>query len=343
MNSAARAEASPATSALLKSGFTALSNGLVDSGLLARLKPTELTLFLVLSRFSTGFLRLHAIVGEQKLLELTGASPRTLYEAKKGLVEKGLIIVSHTRTGRCCYQLATWLQPMMTGTGEQQGQTPCKPQQPNPCEQSQSYKDLKENQNQHHPAAPPTLPNDDALCASAFQEESERSRTPVANRRLVDRLKSLGVHEIMAFRIAKTADPQIIERAIVRLQKITVTNPAGYLISEILRGGYADRRDFTAGQRDFHQEIQTQRQLERQALEQQREDASEKAERLWRAFSELSPEHRDRIRQQVHQQALLEGFTRIPGWSEEHPVWRGLILEALSSGLPVDTEKKINE
>jgi hypothetical protein len=332
MNSVAQNKVAEGASAILKPGFTALSNGLVDSGLLARLKPTELALFLVLGRFSTGFLRLHAIIGEQKLLELTGASPRTLYEAKKGLVEKGLVVISHTRTGRCCYQLAPWLQPMITA----EGTSPCSPPQHNPCEQPQSYKEFKETKDHH--LAPP--PSDDDFLGSVSCKEG-----PVENGRIVDRLKSLGVHEFMAFRIAKTADPQVITRAIERLQKVTVANPAGYLISEILRGGYKDRLDSTAAQRDFHKEVQTKRQLERQVLEHQREDASEKAEKLWRTFWSLPEDHRDEIRQRAHKQALQEGFTRIPGWSEEHPVWRGLILELFSSSLSsadIDSASKLS-
>ena len=159
------APATPPVVAHLKPGFTAVSNAIVDMGLLAILKPTEVSLLYVISRFSTGFLRLQAIIGEQQLMLATGASRTALYEAKASLIERGLITVTHTKTGICCYELCEMLQPMRI-KGEEAA-TPSKPLKPvcpspsappegDPSAQADPYKEFKEIQDQQHPV--PTAP-----------------------------------------------------------------------------------------------------------------------------------------------------------------------------------------
>lgn len=316
--------AEPPVTAILKPGFTALSNALIDSGLLAQLKPTEVNLFLVLARFSTGFLRLQAIIGEQKLMELTGASQSSLYEAKKGLVQRGLITVAHTRTGRCLYQLGKLFQPLMTPGEQLEG--PPKPVwagpsgqlEGHPSEQSESYKEFKEIQNQHHSVPATSNPNDDALWVS---------KEGVANGSLVERLKQLGVNEFMAHRLTKSKPPEIIERAIKRVRTLEVTNPAGYLVSEILRGGYHEKPDATKAQRDLHREIQEKRHAERTQVEQHHQQSKNKADQLWQKFLSLPLGHQLELKQRIQSQAEREGFARLRGWGEEHPTWRGLLLE----------------
>lgn len=325
MESAALAEAPAAAVPILKPGFTALSNALIDSGLLAQLKPTEVSVFLVLARFSTGFLRLQAVIGEQKLMELTGASQSSLYEAKKSLVQRGLITIAHTRTGRCLYQLGKLFQPLMT-PGEQVEPVakpawarPSGQLEANPSEQPESYKEFKEIQNQHHPVPATQDPNDDAPLSS----ESHK----VTGGSLVERLKQLGVNEFMAHRLTKSKSPEIIERAILRIRTLQVTNPAGYLVSEILRGGYHEKPDATKAQRDLHREIQEKRQAERLKLEQQHQQSQSQAEQLWQEFLSLPLGHQLELKQKIQSQAEREGFSRLRGWGEEHPTWRGLLLE----------------
>lgn len=341
MESAALAEAPAAAIPILKPGFTALSNALIDSGLLSQLKPTELALFLILSRFSTGFLRLRAIIGESKLLELTGASPSTLYEAKKGLVQRGLITISHTRAGRCCYTLAKHLQPVLA-----EGEVPepvakptwSKPSgQPSllPSRESESIKSSKKSIDHHSTSSQHRSQNDDNLlriCSESGGAGSQATeRLSVAPQGLlVAQLKQMGVNEIMAYRLVKTASEEVVRNALARVKTLQTSNPAGYLVSEINRGGYQTKPDSTKAIRQIHREIHEKRLLERQ-LEQKHHDAAQtRAEQLWQAFAELSPERQADVRERVHKQALQEGFTRIPGWSEEHPAWRGLVQEAMS-------------
>jgi len=317
--------ADPPITAILRPGFTALSNALIDSGLLAQLKPTEVKVFLVLARFSTGFLRFQAVIGEQKLMELTGASQSSLYEAKQGLVQRGLITIAHTKTGRCLYQLGKLFQPLIT-PGEQVEPVarpawarPSAPPEGNPSEQPESYKEFKEIQNQHHPVPPAPSPNDDDFLSPEVGG--------VAGGRLVERLKQLGVNEFMAHRLTRSKPPEIIERAIQRVRTLEVANPAGYLVSEILRGGYHDKPDATKAQRDFHREVHEKRQAERLKLEQQHQQSQNQAEQLWQEFLSLPLGSQLEIKQKIHSQAEREGFARLRGWGEEHPTWRGLLLE----------------
>ena len=328
----------PSVTALLKPGFTALSNGLIDSGLLAKLTRIELALFLVLCRFSTGFLRLQATIGEQKLCELTGASPASLYEAKKGLVGHGLITISHTKTGRCLYQLAKWLQPILT-RGEAI-EPPIKPVWAktlhsagvDPSTQLESYKEFKEIQNQHI-AQPQPLSTDDELLQSDIKHLAAVPASKPVDASLgllVSRLRHLGVNEFMAHKLAKSASEKVIENALERVKTIQTTNPAGYLVSEISRGGYQEKPDPNKAQREFHREIHEKRQKERELTAQANQAAELRAEQLMQLYRDLPSVRQTELTEQVRQQAQSEGFTRIPGWGEGHPAWRGLLIEALS-------------
>lgn len=352
MESAALAEAPAAAVPILKPGFTALSNGLIDSGLLSILKPTELTLFLILCRFSTGFLRLRAIIGESKLLELTGASPSTLYEAKKGLVQRGLITISHTRAGRCCYTLAKHLQPVLA-----EGENPepvakptwAKPSgQPSllPSRESEAIKSSKKSIDHHTTSGQQTQENDDdllALCSDkGGMDCPERTPTPGNEQGLlVAQLKQLGVNEIMAYRLVKTSSDEVIRRALARVKTIQTTNPAGYLVSEISRGGYQAKPDATKAIRLVHQEIREKRQLEKLQIELQRETAQAKADRLWIAFEGLPRTRQDELKRLVHDQAVREGFSRLAGWGETHPAWRGLLQELMGALAPPSSPERV--
>lgn len=333
--------ADPPVTALLKPGFTALSNGLIDSGLLAQLTRTELALFLVLCRFSTGFLRLQASIGEQKLLELTGASQTSLYEAKRSLVQRGLITISHTRTGRCLYQLVKTLQPVLT-KGEA-AEPPGKPtwskhprlEVANPSAQPESYKEFKEIQDQHIAQPQPKRTDDDFLQSEIKHSGNGAPSKPVdaSLGLLVSQLMHLGVNEFMAHKLAKNAPGEIIEKALERVKTIQTTNPAGYLVSEISRGGYQEKPDPNKAQREFHREIHVKRQKERELTEQANQVAQTRTEQLMQSYRDLPTSRQTELTEQVRQQAQLEGFTKLPGWSEEHPAWRGLLIETLSKVL----------
>ena len=342
MHSAAALADQPAITAHFKPGFTAYSNVLVDSGLVGQLKPTELALYIVIGRFSTGFLRFHAIIGEQKLMELTGASRTALYEAKAGLVRRGLIKVTHTKTGICCYELEQFVQPMVTKSSSASNSLksvsppPSAPPEGDPSAQADPYKEFKEIQDQQHPVPTAPVSND-----ADFIDHS-RSRGPgidgTLRTGLVARLKGLGVDEFMAHRLVKTSSAEIITRAIDRLQTVAVTNPAGYLVSEITRGGYRDRVDPNKAQREFQREVHEKRLAERLRENQQAQKSQEQADLLLAQFAALPTELQLDFRHQVQEQAEREGFTRMRGWGETHPVWRGLLAELLRQNLASDKQ-----
>ena len=269
----------PGVTAHLKPGFTAVSNALVDLGYLAQLTYVEFKLITVIGRFSTGFLRLHAIIGEQKLMQLTGASRTALYEAKAHLVELGLLIVTHTKTGRCCYRLGQVLQPLLL---HEEADTPptvlygSAPPEGDPSAPPDPYKEFKEIQDQQHPVPAAPLSNDADFSDSSRSESTVVDGTLRAG--LVARLKGLGVDEFMAYRLVKSSSAEIITRAIDRLKTLTPTNPAGYLVSEITRGGYRDKVDPHKAQREFHREVHQKRAAERQKDDQEALKSQQQAE-----------------------------------------------------------------
>jgi len=322
----------PVVTAHLKPGFTAVSNALVDQGYLGLLTHVEFKLLTVIGRFSTGFLRLHAIIGEQKLMQLTGASRTALYEAKAHLVELGLLVVTHTKTGRCCYRLGQVLQPLLHEEAASTRPTrsnfpPSAPPEGDPSAQPDPYKEFKEIQNQQHPVPAAPVSNDADFCDSSRSQASGVDGTLRAG--LVARLKGLGVDEFMAHRLVKTSSAEIITRAIDRLKTLTPTNPAGYLVSEITRGGYRDKIDPHKAQREFHREVHEKRSAERLRDDQQAQKSQEQVDLLLSQFAAMSTELQLEIRQKLQEQADQEGFTRLKGWSEEHPAWRGLLAELL--------------
>ena len=342
----ATALAAPPVVAHLKPGFTAVSNALVDLGYLTQLTYVEFKLLTVIGRFSTGFLRLHAIVGEQKLMQLTGASRTALYDAKAHLVELGLLIVTHTKTGRCCYQLGQVLQPLLLHEEASTPFTPpntvpSAPPEGDPSAPPDPYKEFKEIQDQHHPVPPAPVSNDVDFSDSSRSRGGKGDSTLRAG--LVIRLKGLGVDEFMAYRLVKTSSAEIITRAIDRLKTLTPTNPAGYLVSEITRGGYRDKVDPNRAQREFHREVHEKRVAERQKDDQQAQKSQEQADLLLSQFAAMPTELQLDIQQRLQEQAEREGFTRLRGWGESHPAWKGLLAELLRQNPPSDQQSCAQE
>lgn len=336
----------PGVTAHLKPGFTAVSNALIDQGYLGILTYVEFKLLAVIGRFSTGFLRLYAIVGEQKLMQLTGASRTALYEAKAHLVELGLLIVTHTKTGRCCYRLGQVLQPLLlheeaSTPFTQPNQRPSAPPEGDPSAGADPYKEFKEIQNQHHPVPATNVSTDVDFSDSSRSQRPRIDSTLRAG--LVARLQGLGVDEFMAHRLVKTSSAEIITRAIDRLKTLTPTNPAGYLVSEITRGGYRDRVDPHKAQREFHREVHEKRAAERLREHQQAQKSQEQADLLLSEFAAMPVELQLDIQHRLQEQAEREGFTRLRGWGESHPAWKGLLAELLRQNQHSDKQSCTQE
>lgn len=316
----------------LKPGFTAIPNTFWK--VLTTLKLSELNLLLVLYRYISGYLKTGTVIGEAILLEETNLSRATLYEAKNRLLELGYITITHTSTGRCYYEIAPHLQAVLSDEerkiqgGPSAGTDPHPSGPPDPT----LYKERKEKKDQHHyPQLPPTPPppgNDDE---PSISKESSNGRPSHA---LVNQLKSYGVTEFVAFKLAKTHSEEIITQALSRLKQVQAQNPAGYLVSEISRGGYGQPiKDTTRAIREEHAKINDLRRQERQQEEQAKEQSANRVARLLDQFAQLSPDQQRPLLSELHQQAQQEGFSRLPGWAESHPTYRGLLAEIVARHL----------
>lgn len=320
--------------------FTAVNNNLMETIYSDPDVNPATRLLAFIARFSTGYLKPEVVLKEGFVLDATGMSRSSLYKAKRELIDSGKITVTHTQTGNCVYRLAAAyqclkghsIQPTATEkAAERWGSPSVDPTRPQP--ETPYNKEIQENLNQHQSvhATPPQKINDDASSISCSQRGG--------GQRLVEQLRHLGVTEFMAHRLTKAKPSEIIERAIQRVRLLEVTNPAGYLVSEILRGGYQDKPDPTRAQRDLHREIREKRQAERLKLEQHHQESQDRAEQLWQKFLALPLGCQLELKQKIQYQAEREGFSRLRGWGEAHPLWRGLLLEELQARLALDGGK----
>ncbi len=313
----------------LRPGFTAINNALWDSKILDNLLGSELRLLLVIMRYTDGFLRATCIIGEEKLIRHTGLGRSALYEAKKSLEAKGHIIIHRTHAA-CAYQLGEALQ-VLAKEGEKVARPSRKSSQVHSAGRPRSAavdpcKEPKENLKQQQLAAPaePVQPATTTVDESGMSNHQGNERS-----RLVTQLKEQGVHARVALRLVQAQEPRVIAKALARLPKVETQNPAGYLVAEISRGGYQEP-DKTKPIRAIHDEIRNLRQAERDREAQERERSSEKVSQAVDQFSQLPTPTQQQLLQQVRQQAEKENFTKIPGWSESHPAFRGLLAELLA-------------
>lgn len=325
---------SPVITTFFDAPFTAVSNSLMKAVYTDPDVNPATRLMIFITRFSTGYLKSEAVLREGFILEATGMSRSSLYRAKNELIESGKITISHTQTGNCVYRLVAELQCLkgaslnQTATGkatERWGSAVGDP--PRVTIDTPSNKENKEIQDQQHPIPATPVSNDADFIGHS------RSLGPVIDGTLraglVARLQRLGVDEFMAHRLVKTSSAEIITRAIDRLKTVSVTNPAGYLVSEITRGGYRDKPDPNKAQREFHREVHEKRLAERLQDDQQAQKSQEQADLLLAQFATLPAELQLDIQQRLQVQAEREGFTRMRGWGEAHPVWKGLLTELL--------------
>ena len=338
---------------VLKPGFTALPNVLWDSGILFKLKPSEAGLLMALYRFTTGYLRSWTCIGETRLLEMTGLSSSTFYEAKRSLCRQGYVEVIHRPGGRCEYRIAGHLQALRPDlddlpakaskrrlAGVPSGQSDRHPSgQPEPCKES------KEKKDQHQPYQPTQpskrMASSDDESSSNFQAHADGANTRPG---LVDQLKRLGVSEFMAHKLIREKSPETIMQAIARLKHVALENPAGYLVSEISRGGYGEMKaDKTAAVRLEQQKVQEIRRSQREKEAQEREQSASRVSDLLQRLDLLPLDQQDKIRQEALLQAQREGFVRIPGWGESHPLYRGLLSEVVAAAVGAQLSTRLRE
>lgn len=330
------AVAEPPVEGVLKPGFTAIPNLLWDSGILSQLKHSELIVFLVLYRFTAGYLRSWTCVGETLLLQMTSLSASTLYEAKRGLRAKGYLEVKHMVSGRCEYRICEGLQTLRPeaersvaarfarGTsGGSEG---------DPSGQSEPCKESKEKKYHHQPYTQANPPKQIQPHSPHGPERDDVSLNISSERfALTQQLIRAGVSEFMAHKLVKGHALEMVAQAVERLRHVQVENPAGYLVSEILRGGYGQAVvDKSQVQREERDKIHQLRMSQRQQEQTQREESSLKVAQKLEFFELLSVEEQNTLRLQVDLQAREEGFLRLPGWGQGHPAYRGLLSELVS-------------
>ena len=211
-----------------------------------------------------------------------------------------------------------------------------------PCRDTQ---DIYEQQ--HAPQASPEpepAPNDDDLLGIIEELEREwkadvepvvkpQATTPPQyampeTGRLVAQLIEQGVHAKVAARLATTQTAEVIASAIARLPKVATTNPAGYLVAEISRGGYKEP-DRTKPIRVIQEEIHRQRQAERERDVAAKDQASMVTASILDRFAQLPDDHQAEIREILRKKVESENlFSRFPSWGESTPGYSALLAEA---------------
>ena len=328
----------PSVTSFFDAPFTAVSNRLMQSIYKDPDVNPATRLLTFIARYSTGYLKPEVVLREGFVLESTGMSRSSLYKAKKELIESGKVTVAHTQTGNCVYRLVAELQclkgaslpPTATEKAERRwgsaGRDHTRPQVETPM-----YKENKENLEQHHSTPTITTVSEPTQQRRDDAPFDQNSQPTITNSILTDQLKSLGVSEFMARKLTRNHNEGVIFQALRRVKQASVENPAGYLVSEILRGGYGQPvQDPTKAARLDHEKVHHLRRTERQEEERAREHASSRILALLSRFESFPPDRQRELRARVQAQAQQEGFTRFPGWGESHPLYRGLLAEIVS-------------
>ena len=145
-------------------------------------------LWLLISRYSTGYLKDEVVMREGFVLEKTGMSRSSLYKAKAQLVDEGKITVSYTKYGNCIYRIAAEFQCLRSASEQPQSSAAEKartrwgsaaedPHSPQPETPNNKEKKKTITQNQQHAAlcaAPLLAPNDDEFFLSFFSNAQSR-------------------------------------------------------------------------------------------------------------------------------------------------------------------------
>ena len=160
--------------AFLKPCFIAVPKALLK--ILPSLSFAEIQFLFVVYEFSAGYLKIWTILKESKIVEKSELSRSCYYEAKRGLIKKGIIQVKKTRTGTCCYRLRGNFQPLvddLESLAEAQN-APTSPESRTP-----NNKEKKENYNKHHQPRIPVgdeTATDDEFLNDFLNEKAQESK-----------------------------------------------------------------------------------------------------------------------------------------------------------------------
>lgn len=337
----------PDVTSFFDAPFTAISNCLMESIYTDPDANPATRLLVFIARFSTGYLKSEIVLTESFIVETTGMSRSSVYKAKKELLDAGKITISYTQTGNCVYRLVTELQCLKAASARHTPREKAEKRwgsaakdHTRPRVETPTNKEIKENIDQQHPdsdlmadSTPVQRRNDDVSV-------DKNSQLLATGPSLADQLKIWGVSEFMAYKLTRNHNEEVIFQALSRVKQAAVENPAGYLVSEILRGGYGQPiKDPTKAARLDHEKIHHLRRTEREQEEQAREQASSRVSAILHRFESLQPDRQRELCSQLQAQAQQEGFTRFPGWGETHPLYRGLLAEIVARSEEASPER----
>jgi len=368
LSSSAQRKESEAPVSFFDPGFSAVKNDLLKLVYENPAVPPATRLLLLIARYSTGYLRHEVVLGETFILHETGMSHASLYRAKAELVTSGQIVVKHTRSGCCVYRLTDSLQSLKANPSLRRDPNPSLRRDPSLYKENLENLDQHHHDattkvddeisidssttSSWREAIAPEL-TDTALPLDASAAANSHIATPekavpcaevsgefrrpappaspakAASSALARRLQDVGVNAFMARRLAGMhAEPQI-EAALKRLHLVPgIQNPAGYLVAELSRGGYAEPVDPLRAATDRQEKVHQMRQAERQAADEERlaSNARQVTAPL-EHFQDLPTADQSAILLQLEDRARAEGFDKLRGWGPSHPVSVGLLAE----------------
>ncbi len=240
--------------------WTKTPNWLFEDGWVAELPHAELILCLWLVRLSTGYQQDWCEASESELMAATGLARRSLYRAKRGLVDRGLVAIE-LRGIRCSYRVTPKGAKSGTGdnigTGAESGTIEDQCQMRHGC-QERHHKGAKSGTgNSAKSGTPPILkkdlkkdlkkttttdstltPPDDVFFAVAPEVESDVTPVDQADPALLSELTLIGVNEPALSRML--GNPELARSCLRALgaQGAVGSKPA-WLVTAFERGGYA--------------------------------------------------------------------------------------------------------
>lgn len=344
-----------------KPGFVADSHSLRKILRSSATPPAAGRLLVTISDRTTGFQVEWAPLRRRKLMELADIKcEATLQNAKRWLLQHEHIQTRWNRS-ECCteYALAEPLRVLLrpeeraARAKPTPSRKPClqavpdphplQPITPTPCNELQPYRKKNRKPHDHHQQDPPEIiPNpvsgDDVIITSGevtVEVVSDTTDTVATEKnslvsQLLAQLLAQGVNGRMAARLVTSQPADIIQRALERLPRVATKNPAGYVVAEIQAGGYKDP-DPTKPLRIIRDEVANLRQAERERDREAKELSSARVATALEQFEQLPQEQQAGIIARLEHQAQAEGFNRLPGWSENHPAYSGLLAEILAN------------
>ena len=331
--------------------------------ILPSLGLSEIQLLFVIYEFSAGYLKIWTILKESKILEESELSRSCYYEAKRDLIEKGIIQVRKTGTGTCCFRLRSYFQPLVD---DLESLTEAQNAPASPESRTPTNKENKENYNKHHQPRIPVgnkAANDDDFLSDFLNEraqvieveaqspkpelsppnepadEQSWKKVPPPSRparaktenltpeqaALVGQIRRLGVSGHVAARLVTQKPAELIQRVLDGLAtRPDLRNPAGWFVQEVMAGGYLAPKAQQAD--ELRQKAASNRLTEREMEQRQREATNAQALAEWSEVQRLEPQLLGELVQSAR--AQLARFSPLMATAaDDAPMMRAAVLE----------------